>query len=59
MTGVQTCALPISRTRKLDRVDLPDQPATGQLITELMGKKPELRLAFIQANADLVEELDV
>jgi hypothetical protein len=24
-----------------------------------MGRRPELRLAFIQANAKLVEELDV
>jgi topoisomerase-4 subunit B len=47
------------KTRALDRVDLPDQPDASRLIGELMGKKPELRLAFIQANADLVEELDV
>ncbi len=47
------------KTRSLDRVDLPDQLDTGRLVGELMGKKPELRLAFIQANADLVEELDV
>ena len=32
-----------------------------QLVEQLMGRRPELRLAFIQANARLVEveELDV
>jgi topoisomerase-4 subunit B len=30
-----------------------------QLVEDLMGRRPELRLAFIQANARLVEELDV
>jgi topoisomerase-4 subunit B len=34
------------------------QPA-GELVEQLMGRRPELRLAFIQANAKLVEELDV
>jgi topoisomerase IV subunit B len=49
------------RLRQLLRVgidDLDGKP-TGQLVEELMGRKPELRLAFIQANAKLVEELDV
>jgi topoisomerase-4 subunit B len=32
---------------------------TAQLVEELMGRKPELRLAFIQENAQLVKELDV
>ena len=32
---------------------------TAQLVEELMGRKPELRLAFIQENARLVTELDV
>ena len=32
---------------------------TGQLIEELMGRKPELRFQFIQENAGLVRELDV
>jgi topoisomerase-4 subunit B len=32
---------------------------TSQLVEELMGRKPELRLAFIQENARLVTELDV
>ncbi|MGH6886824.1 MAG: hypothetical protein ACREGK_12205, partial [Geminicoccales bacterium] len=33
--------------------------ATGELVEQLMGRRPELRLAFIQANAKLVDELDV
>ncbi|MEK0084278.1 DNA topoisomerase IV subunit B [Benzoatithermus flavus] len=32
---------------------------TAQLVEELMGRRPELRLAFIQENAQLVKELDV
>ncbi len=32
---------------------------TAQLVEELMGRRPELRLAFIQENAGLVTELDV
>ncbi len=32
---------------------------TSQLIEELMGRKPELRLAFIQENAAFVTDLDV
>jgi topoisomerase-4 subunit B len=38
--------------------DLAGKP-TAQLVEELMGRKPELRLAFIQENAQLVKELDV
>ncbi len=48
-------------TRKLIRVtvdeDLPGE--TGDLVERLMGKKPELRFAYIQENARFVEELDV
>ncbi len=36
-----------------------DGKPTAQLVEELMGRRPELRLAFIQANAGLVTELDV
>ncbi len=46
-------------SRLLDRVDLPDRTAASQLIGELMGKKPELRFAFIQRHANLVEALDI
>ena len=38
--------------------DLAGKP-TAQLVEELMGRRPELRLAFIQENAKLVKELDV
>jgi topoisomerase IV subunit B len=38
--------------------DLEGKP-TAQLVEELMGRKPELRLAFIQENARQVTELDV
>ncbi|MFZ1430602.1 MAG: DNA topoisomerase IV subunit B [Geminicoccaceae bacterium] len=36
-----------------------DGKPTAQLVEELMGRRPELRLAFIQENAGLVTELDV
>jgi topoisomerase IV subunit B len=49
------------KTRTLLQVQI--EPQSGeldlQLVDELMGRRPELRLAFIQANARLVEELDV
>jgi topoisomerase-4 subunit B len=32
---------------------------TADLVERLMGKKPELRFAYIQENARFVEELDV
>jgi topoisomerase-4 subunit B len=53
-------------TRTLLRVDvgISDQDAStskeaGDLVERLMGRKPELRLAFIQANAQFVESLDI
>ncbi len=48
-------------TRKLIRVSVDeDAPGeTGDLVERLMGKKPELRFAYIQENARFVEELDV
>ncbi len=48
-------------TRKLIRVSLQDdEPGeTADLVERLMGKKPELRFEYIQANARFVEELDV
>ena len=49
------------KTRVLEQIQI--DPETGQLVTklvdELMGRKPELRLAFIQNNAELVKDLDV
>jgi len=49
------------RTRQLlqVRLDLVDGKPTSELVEELMGRRPELRLAFIQHNANLVEQLDV
>ncbi|NNG05959.1 MAG: DNA topoisomerase IV subunit B [Inquilinus sp.] len=52
-------------TRTLLRVTLPDTDdpegarRTAELVEQLMGRKPELRLAFIQENAPKVGELDV
>jgi len=48
-------------TRKLIRVSIDeDEPGeTGDLVEQLMGKKPELRFQYIQENARFVEELDV
>jgi len=48
-------------TRKLIRVTIDeDEPGeTGGLVERLMGKKPELRFAYIQENARFVEEVDV
>jgi topoisomerase-4 subunit B len=41
------------------RLDMVDGKPTAELVEELMGRRPELRLAFIQQNAALVKELDV
>ncbi len=55
-------------TRTLLRVDIPDRRnpeeaddarETARLVESLMGKKPELRLAFIQEHARFVEDIDV
>ncbi|MHC0054349.1 DNA topoisomerase IV subunit B [Actibacterium sp. D379-3] len=48
-------------TRKLIRVSIDeDEPGeTADLVERLMGKKPEKRFEYIQANAQFVEELDV
>jgi topoisomerase-4 subunit B len=54
--------------RSLIRVTIPDprdcdqkrqSKKTADLVENLMGRRPELRLAFIQENAKLVAELDV
>ena len=56
------------KNRHLQRVKLPEDngPAgkkavkeTADLVERLMGRRPELRLAFIQANAHKVRDLDV
>jgi len=36
-----------------------DRAATAELVEQLMGRKPELRYQFIQANAQTVKDLDV
>jgi topoisomerase IV subunit B len=48
-------------TRTLERVEIDALTGdlAGELVEQLMGRRPELRLAFIQANAREVEELDV
>ena len=48
-------------TRQLIRVTIAEEDPgeTGDLVERLMGKKPELRFQYIQANAQFVEELDV
>jgi len=50
--------------RTMLRVTVPDRAsedrlATADLVESLMGKKPELRLAYIQEHARFVDELDV
>jgi topoisomerase-4 subunit B len=48
-------------TRRLEqvRIDGVTGELAGDLVERLMGRRPELRLAFIQANARLAGELDV
>jgi topoisomerase-4 subunit B len=48
-------------TRRLEqvRIDPETGELAGDLVERLMGRRPELRLAFIQENARLVGELDV
>ncbi|MEM7061376.1 MAG: DNA topoisomerase IV subunit B [Pseudomonadota bacterium] len=48
------------KTRTLIRVSIADdEGATGSLVEQLMGKKPELRFQYIQENAKFAEDLDV
>jgi topoisomerase-4 subunit B len=49
------------KKRTLIRVELPDNDAaaTADLVERLMGRKPELRFAYITENASFVEEVDV
>ena len=48
-------------TRTLIRVEIDeDEPGeTGALVERLMGRKPELRFAYIQDHARFAEDLDV
>jgi topoisomerase-4 subunit B len=47
--------------RNMLRVVVPeaDAKATDKLVERLMGRKPELRLAFIQEHAPDVADLDI
>jgi topoisomerase-4 subunit B len=53
------------KTRVLERVEIAADGegatirSTEELVEQLMGRRPELRLAFIQQNAKLIGELDV
>ena len=55
----ETTMDPKTRTLLQVRIDPQSGELDLQLVDELMGRRPELRLAFIQANAKLVDELDV
>lgn len=46
-------------TRTLLQVHMEDAISADEIFTVLMGEQPELRRAFIEENATLVEELDV
>lgn len=51
------------KTRSLLKIELPEDEDdindTAALVETLMGKKPELRFAYIQENAKFAEDLDV
>lgn len=49
------------KNRSLLRIAIPQEEIqdTAKLVNDLMGKKPELRLAFIQENARLASDLDI
>ena len=47
------------KSRTLLKVTMADAVAADELFTVLMGEQPELRRAFIEDNAKLVEELDI
>ena len=49
------------KTRRLLQVQVAQEESatTANLVEQLMGRKPELRLAYIQENARFVEDLDV
>jgi len=48
-----------SRTLIQVRIDEDEPGETGDLVERLMGRKPELRYAYIQENARFAEELDI
>ena len=59
MTGVQTCALPISETRTLLQVTIDDATEADRIFSMLMGDKVGPRKEFIEENAEFVKNLDI
>jgi topoisomerase IV subunit B len=55
----ETTMDPATRTLERVEIDAAAGALASELVEQLMGRRPELRLAFIQANAKDVEELDV
>lgn len=47
------------KSRTLLRVSMEDAISADEMFTVLMGEQPELRRAFIEENAKLVEDLDI
>jgi topoisomerase-4 subunit B len=50
---------PAERTMLRVRVPRDHKAETDERVESLMGRKPELRFAFIQGNAEFAGELDV
>ena len=50
---------PAKRTLHRVRIADDDRQKTAERVESLMGRKPELRFAFIQENAEFVSDLDV
>jgi topoisomerase-4 subunit B len=50
---------PGRRTLLQVRIDVDKVKPTRDLVESLMGRKPELRLKFIQENAKLARDLDI
>ncbi|MCP5432639.1 MAG: DNA topoisomerase IV subunit B [Alphaproteobacteria bacterium] len=55
----ETTMKPGSRTLLQVRIDEAERADTDDLVERLMGRKAELRFAYIQENASFVEEVDV
>ncbi len=55
----ETTMDPTKRTLLKVVIAADDRAATSTLVESLMGRRPELRFAFIQENAGSVEEVDV
>jgi topoisomerase-4 subunit B len=54
-----TTMAPGRRTLLQVRIDPEAERPTERLVESLMGRKPELRLKFIQENARLARDLDI